>query len=440
MVRQRGLMELNTVLWSGLPFKLVTRVLSFLSVPELCRYSVVCKKWNELIHTREFGVQCAQNARKGDLSIMLLRFQKVIPIDDPSPEPIGGWAILDFTTERWYRVEDNPRHDKYVLYPGVFAMGGGLVCQNRAMNNETWTNKEGNEVVVYNPISKTEKLLPIAPAHGASTSLPYLHLVVDDSTLSFKVFLINHSFDASEFFEDPEYSQEDRLIVLNDPWVHLYDSTTDDWKSLTNPSCIQRVISDEISTVFFQGFLYMFVGSRFNDAERRPVWRYSLANDTWENVDVEIPGGIDSPRLIVCANRLFFASWIQDKVVYCSISGIQRFCSFQVSEITVTDNKMTSLFRMANRDVKEFFDLAIEEDETYDLLMFGLGNSLLFISADSRKSMAFDLRKRKWVPGPPVSSDHISMSEIIWDGNPRVCESLWRGTSMNLILPNSTPW
>jgi hypothetical protein len=63
-----GSVELSSALWSRLPFKDVQRVLSFLPVPDLCRYRIVCKRWNLLISTPEFGALCAKNAARRDAS------------------------------------------------------------------------------------------------------------------------------------------------------------------------------------------------------------------------------------------------------------------------------------------------------------------------------------------------------------------------------------
>jgi hypothetical protein len=66
-------MELDVALWSGLPVDMVERVLSFLPVPELCRYRSVCKKWNTLICDSKFGAAHARNDAKRDASYFVVQ-------------------------------------------------------------------------------------------------------------------------------------------------------------------------------------------------------------------------------------------------------------------------------------------------------------------------------------------------------------------------------
>lgn len=56
--------NMNVKLWTRLPKDVVERVLSFLSVPVLCRFRTVCKRWNSLIRDPKFGYLCDQHARQ----------------------------------------------------------------------------------------------------------------------------------------------------------------------------------------------------------------------------------------------------------------------------------------------------------------------------------------------------------------------------------------
>jgi hypothetical protein len=46
-----------------LPFDVIELVLSFLSVPKLCKMRLVCKEWKEAIGMRSFHKLCNKNGR-----------------------------------------------------------------------------------------------------------------------------------------------------------------------------------------------------------------------------------------------------------------------------------------------------------------------------------------------------------------------------------------
>lgn len=56
-----------------LPSELLERVLPFVPVPELCRFRSVCKGWNSLICTPEFGTQCMESGSDGAYFVVKLR-------------------------------------------------------------------------------------------------------------------------------------------------------------------------------------------------------------------------------------------------------------------------------------------------------------------------------------------------------------------------------
>ncbi|KAG0566710.1 hypothetical protein KC19_7G082600 [Ceratodon purpureus] len=426
-----GSMELNAALWSFLPFNCVDRVLSYLPVPDLCRYCLVCKGWNRLISTREFGALCAQNAAERDPSFIVIRYRRVH--DSPqrssvrSPEPSGespaGCCFLDLNTRRWHTVEDDDikyRHELHHFYTG---MDGGLVCQYSLKKR-----REGLAIVVYNPIGKTLKELPTAPCHSSSTEFPELHMIVDSSSQSFKIFLINHNFNNVEFLACPGISQEDRSKLLNDPLVRVYDSITNKWKSLTNPySCVARGILD-VCCVMFRGYLYFLLGCTFT-AGTYPLWRYNLSEDVWENVPMNMPGRCIIPQLIVSDNRLYVVAWWLERVMF-QLNGMSRRCRFEVSEIKISDMVQKTLFCMANEEVMEAFDIKNErvQCDLCPIIASGFGrNSILFIAKSSRKLMVYDLERRSWSQLPQIPLGRITDEDYFEAGKP-----------MNLMLPNAS--
>lgn len=443
-----GSVELSSALWSRLSFKDVQRVLSFLPVPDLCRYRIVCRRWNLLISTPEFGALCAKNSARRDASFIIIRYKRICesPVSsDGEDEPCrvfyegdegtdkfkkyleekipAGCCILDLNTQRWHIVEDDDQKHSLKLYSEAVGMDGGLVCQY------SFTRCEGNSVMVYNPIGKTLRSCPPARDHRTSHYCPpELLLHVDSTSRSFKFFLITHNFDDSEFLADPNMRPEARLDLLNDPLVRMYDSTTNQWKRLKNPSCIKEAVTD-VCGVMFQGHLYVLVGGEGH----RPLWRYNFLEDSWENLAVDMPSTTLIPQLVVCDNRLFVVYWLMHKIEFSLNSGaISRECRLEVSEIKIGDLTHNILLGMANPEVMEHFGVATERIATPGICpviasSFGM-NSLLFIAKTSRKPMVYDLKKGSWSTLPQIPLGRIHDEDYFFAGK-----------AMNLILPN-TPW
>lgn len=335
----------------------------------------------------------------------------------------AGSCFLDLNTLRWHVVEDDDQKYRHQLHCFYVGMDGGLVCQYSLSRRGG-----GNSIVVYNPIGKTLKELPTVPDHYTSKEYPELHMIVDTTSQSFKIFLINHNFNDSEFLADPGSNQEDRSMLLNDPLVRVYDSTTNEWKSLTNPSCIQKYGVNDVCSIMFQDHLYFLLGSHDG---KHPLWRYYPSKDTWENLTLHMPGRIILPQFMVSGNRLYLAAWWLEEVVFQFDIGMSRRCRFEVSEVKIADSVQESLFRMSNAEVMKAFDIETErvQVDLCPVIASGFGkNSLLFIAKSSRKPMVFDLETRLWSRLPQIPLGCITDEDYFESGKP-----------MNLILPNA-PW
>jgi len=436
-----GSMELSATLWSRLPFQDVQRVLSFLSVTDLCRYRIVCKRWNLLISSPAFGATCAQNAAKRDASFIVIRYERFCEESSSSDDEMSdgerpnedmpkfkkyletktpaGFCFLDLNTRRWHVIEDDDEKLSLKLFSEIMAMDGGLCCQY------SFTRCEGNSIMVYNPIGKTMKSFPPSRDHITTHCLPpELLLLVDSTSQSFKVFMVNHNFDDKEILAHPETTPEDRLHILNDPFVRVYDSTTDQWKALTNPPCVQKAVKD-VCCVMFQGHLYVLVGSE----GYRPFWRYNFSENTWENLAVHMPGSNMIPQLVVIDNRLFVVSWLLEMLTFSFGGRMSRQCRFEVSEIEIGNLSYKTLFTMSNATVMKHFSIETEryQSDFCPINASGFGkNSLLFIAKSSRKPMVYDLKKRRWSTLPQIPLGRIHNEDYFWVAK-----------VMNLILPSA---
>ncbi|KAG0613337.1 hypothetical protein M758_6G095500 [Ceratodon purpureus] len=369
---------------------MLEQVLSYLHVPDLCRYRTVCKRWDRLMCNPKFGSLCAQNVEKRETSFIAMRYLTM---------GNRGWCFLDVKARRWYVFKDDAQGIFRNFYLLHVRMDGGLVCQY------LWRHK----IIVYNPISQTHRELPTVPCEcSASSYFPETILAVDNISQSFKIFLFNISV------HDPR--------IFNVPVKLVYDSVSNEWKTSTSPLCISSRSKLLGSRVIFQGFLYIyFYGSVLDE---HPLWRYNLVKDAWENLDVPIIGAVHV-ALVVSANRLFLVVWSKGDGLGFDDGGSSW--SFQLSELKIPDMTREVLFEMSKADVVEGFETGIKNRTTIlpRISAFSFGNSILFMSKSTGISAAFDVVTRSWDWNfPPNPLEYLPDEYCVWVGE-----------EMNLLLP-----
>ncbi|KAG0605184.1 hypothetical protein M758_9G037900 [Ceratodon purpureus] len=387
-------MDLSAALWSDLPLEMLEQVLSYLPVPDLCRYRTVCKRWDRLMCDPKFGSLCAQNAAKREASLIAMRYST-------HETRHGGWCFLDVNARRWYVFKEDGQGIRRNFPRGNVRMDGGLVCQY---------DLRSDKIIVYNPISQTYRKL-------VSTSKYFsdLTLVVDNISQSFKIFLINNPEKYHSF--------------LNVPFK-VYDSVSKEWKTSTSPLCISSETKLLGSRVIFQGYLFIYLARRVHfSQEEYTLRRYNLVKDAWENLDEPITDEFSSPRLVVSANRLFLVAWSKGGGLGFDDGGPSW--SFQLSEFKIPDMTREVLFKMSKADVVEGFGTGITNRKTRlpRISAFSFGNSILFMSKSTGISAAFDVVTRSWDRNfPPNPLEYLRDEKCSWVGE-----------QMNLLLP-CTPW
>ncbi|KAG0606297.1 hypothetical protein M758_9G129900 [Ceratodon purpureus] len=393
-------MDFSVALWSDLPLEILEQVLSYLHVPDLCRYRTVCKRWDRLMCNPKFGSLCAQNTAKRDASLIAMRYSICARRHE-------GWCFLDVNARRWYVVKDDGQGIRRNFPRGNVTMDGGLVCQY--LLNDLGPDR----IIVYNPITQTHRKLPCTSKYFSK-----LTLVVDNIFQSFKIILFN--------------------IPRKEPWIFnapsklVYDSVTNEWKTSTSPICISSGSKLLGSRVIFQGYVYVCFYSYHCGDDYRPLWRYNLVNDACENLDVPIRGEFSiSACFVVSANRLFLVAWSKGGGLGFDDGGPSW--SFQLSELKIPDMTREVLFEMPTADVVERFETGFKNrwpslprmPSLPRISAFSFGNSILFMSMSTGISAAFDVVTRSWDRNfPPNPLEYLPDED---------CE--WVGEQMNLLLP-----
>jgi hypothetical protein len=392
-------------LWSTLPCELVERILTFLSVPALCRFGIVCKSWNSLICSPEFRASCAEHARQ-DAEFIVVREEK-------------GWSLLDLVARRWYSIQ---RDEEAVFGPlvtvGALAMDGGLVCQYLFGSRSA-------AVVVSNPIAKTSTRLPPCTA----SIDPVVDMVVDTIAHSYKVFLIPN--------------------VATEPLMVIYESITNQWRSSTlrHTSLIGFPFRASCS-VFLDGLMYVLMSpSTPWVAQDDFLWRYNHVEDTWENTFVNLHHirSFHYPQLIVSDDRLFLAYWVQKppdlsdaRLRYESWPWANDIWWYEISEVHLGDRVCSKVFEMSEADMRQVLDVPKVVNRKFlsvQLKAFGCCRSIVLLCMSTGMSIVYDLSTSLWET-LPVKPLRRPRNRTVPAHQPWECIEV--GKPMNLFLPIST--
>ncbi|KAG0563387.1 hypothetical protein KC19_8G027000 [Ceratodon purpureus] len=374
-------MDLEAALWSELPFEIMEQVLSFVPVPDLCRYRTVCKAWNHLISDLRFAAVHAQNASKRPDKMSF-----IVTWNESWGQFACFWSALDLDAKRWYKLNSG----WYGFGLLTTGMGGGLVCEYLED-----PSRKVKSITVSNPIANKGRVLPTAPIDRQSGGLC---LAIDTNTVdNFKVILFP------------------RKVYMEQQFVmHVYDSATNEWKGMKNPTWFPTKTGSIVKHIIFQGSVYVLF--------QNELWRINLMEDVWERLYV--PGGSfisEHLELIVSANRLFLGR-IEDRA---------KTLVYIETEIKVSES--TKQMVLDHSKAKHIELLGADPKFWQTVNMFRFGSSLIFMSARSGEMKSFDVVRGTWDMGHEWRPLNKSLQQL------RALNTL-RGEHMNLLLPNRMIW
>lgn len=399
-----------------LPVEIIERVLSFLSVPELCRLRSVCKAWNELLAKPSFHDLYEQNG-KNDAFLFLTR-----DLD------CDGWSVVDPIFRRTVSFLDLQSHRWHSIDAGeslgileedfetqLSAMDDGLICELSTLRG----SDDDLALTISDPVAKTRITLPAPPEiFCLGTYLPIILPAADTPARSYKVFLVNNP---------REYNREGTLTLTR---VHVYEPTSNKWRGLRNPP---KEFEESIagSAVVLAQVLYIV----FRDIVRRQfvLLSYDLQNDTWTELRrMSFPRKLRHPQLVARENRLFMNAW-SDGLISEQDSNA-NLSLFEVFEILVVDNASRTVVQFPIAQLHQLFG---EQDCEFDIAYgvpcvdsSGLCTSVVLMSSLSGKLIAYDLKcgSVSVLPANPLIQGSWEETYPAYD--------IFRGKNMNLSLRN----
>lgn len=390
-----------------LPVEIIERVLSFLSIPELCRLRSVCKSWLELLSKPSFHDLYDLNPkRKHDAFLFLTR-----DLD------CDGWSVvdpifrrtvsfLDLETQRWHSIDAGESSlNEEDFETQLSAMDDGLICELSTLRG----SDDDLELTISDPVAKTRTTLPAPPEiFCLGTYLPILLPAVDSRARSFKVFLVNNP---REFG------------ILTVTRVYVFEPARNEWKALRNPPKeFEEAIAG--SAVMVAQVLYIV----FRDILRRQfvLLSYDLRSNAWTELRrMSFPKKLRHPQLVARGSRLFMNAWSDGTTLPC----------FEVLEVVVAQNVCCRT--VVQFTIAQLHELFGEQDSEFDIA-YGVPcvdsregcTSVVLMSSLSGKLISYELQSKavSVLPTNPLIQGCWEQSFPAYD--------IFRGKNMNLSLRN----
>lgn len=418
---------------------LMMEILSRLSVPHLCRCLRVCKDWHSLIRNPDLGVfPMTSEKAKPIVGFLFARNIRMIRNISFTPEPNQrnyrtefyqdfGWSFMDLTRDERSKVWLTVRRCEMDIggpgdaltnrwfTSGALTMDAGLVCEFLKSDR-----LKVAKVFVYNPIGKTQHVLPFQYLMCKSSSHIQLQMVVDNIAHTYKIYLMNNT--------------DDDGTDVAIPILRAYDSSraSSGWRTCSRPPIMRPTCS-----VMFEGMLYvMFYGPApfevwgFIPPDYR-LLRYNPVADVWENIHLRIRAVLRSTQLIVSDNRLFLVTWIT------KWNNVDW--RFHICEITFPPGEAPHEFKMSvvrlERELAWWLFDGERPSTTLNppkVIAFGSFKSIILMSRYSDGILiVYDLVKRSFEPlFSELTTARFDSSERWISSNMNV---------MNLVLPSNYP-
>lgn len=352
-------------LWQDLPCEILERVLSFLPVPSLCQFRVVCKKWNELVRQPAFAALCAQARPQRSY---------VFVMPDTVTDAVMGWELFDSVSRKYFYLSDDFLF-KQVEMMDRFKIGfqRSTIAADKGLFCVLWSTMglEEHALFICNPVTKQSKELPFYGFFDLVVGVhnPVVLMSVEDDMASYKIFLI----------EEVHPTEPTRQRM------HVYDSKAGIWLKLCDPP---QNLNPSSGVIIDKALCILFWDS---SNLTHSLWSYDPAKDLWSIAMEKLPKS-KIPQLVVSAGRLFFVrAWAN---------------SFSIVEIHPLEKKQTSV--VAHMPSKHFDDLVqlvpyIDTWSPYhdmigrsaSFLSIGDGDSIV-ISSFKGRSVTYNLLEHSW--------------------------------------------
>ncbi|XP_024387882.1 F-box/kelch-repeat protein At5g15710 [Physcomitrium patens] len=324
---------LDEALWSNLPEHLHDIILAFLPLPSFFRLRCVCKRWNEIVNSKNFLSICSRVPSQGSLFLMFADMLQ------------QKCAAYDPTSQRWHMLPPSyflpcPYFESIV----VVATAGGLLCL------EGRTGSQNRYLSVSNPMTRTQRKLP-PMLHMKS---PYVvGMVMDREHRSYKILVV----------------QDGESLTSQ-----VYDSRSNSWYLTSSlPSRVALITG----TAFINGYLYsMSFGATTG------VLAFDVNKGTWDQVKVKMPLALICPQLIGHRGQLLMVGGVEE---YGSLRSVRLW------RLDITRSEWVEFQCMPETLFNRLF-----KSRRHQFLCFSHGDYVCFTESSSREMLMYDMYRNAW--------------------------------------------
>lgn len=365
--------------WSRLPEDVVIRVLSRLPVAQLYRARTVCKQWNALISTPEFGSLCnsqhqpyfpiviARRFYMGDLGICIRGKD-----EQGENDLFSVFFGYDHEAALWQKL---PPLDFLPLEARVPVAAAGGILLLRGTSS----------LFLCNPVARTCVELPAITYKWPPTVS--VHVLVDQPTSSYKVIIvgkIRHNFVTDSFRS-----------------IGIYESSTKAWRVVDSQH--PKVFSYGPTAAVCGNFVYCEAICHFGNLG---VMAYDIEAEAWQNALYEIPpderGDYQLTQVVECGGAIYM-------VIARGFGGVPTGVYILKLEHGSTE-LLKSWKEVTNLGEELLEDLRNQwyGDDDADIVCVGHGTRIC-ISAGVNLFLVYDVQTGLWTKVPACSSQLLEL-------------------------------
>nr|XP_043613374.1 F-box only protein 6-like isoform X2 [Erigeron canadensis] len=335
--------NMESEIWKDFPEDLYEAVIARLPVATFFRFRSVCQKWNSLLNSNSFAVQCGQ-----------------VPRAQPwfytrTHENVNTGAMYDPVSRKWHHPSVPAIPTKMIILP--VASAGGLVC---------FLDIGHRSFYVCNPLTQSFRELQARSVKVWSRVAVGMTVNEKLGSGAYKIMWVG---------SDGEYE--------------IYDSTKNTWSC---PGGMTASIKLPLSLNFRSQPLCVDGSMYFLRSDPDGIVSYNMETGSWKQFTVPAPLHLSDHTLAECGGRIMLVGLLTKNAATC-------VCIWELQKMTLLWKEVD---RMPNIWCLEFYGKHIKMSclGNRGLLMLSLRSKMM------NRLVTYDILRKEWLKVPNCVFPH----------------------------------